>query len=65
MHNSSISQTKPDSFIQKVKNETKIFTNINYILDKLNRDGSFISVKDTFCVILETEVRFAIGGRFH
>ena len=57
-------ETGIDSFTNKVKNETKIFTNINYILDKLEGDGYFLSVKDTFCLILEKEMTFAIGGTF-
>ena len=57
------SQKGIESFTNKVKNETKIFTNINYILDKLESDGYFFSVKKTFCIILEKEMKFAVGGK--
>ena len=50
------------SFLDKVKYEIQVFENINFILDKIQSDGYFESVKSTFSVILSEEMAFAIGG---
>ena len=56
-------EIKGTSFIGKIKNETKIFANINFILDKIESDGYFDAVQSTFGVIFSKEMAFAVSGK--
>lgn len=51
---------------QKLKNkiwqETKIFRNIHIILEKVEQDGYFDSLFDTFKKIFSEEIHFALTG---
>jgi hypothetical protein len=58
-------EIKGNSFIGKIKNETKIFSNINFILDKIESDGYFDSVQSTFGVIFSKEMAFAVSGKIN
>ena len=51
------------SFLNKIKNETKIFANINFILDKIETDGYFENVQETFISIFSKEMAFAVSGK--
>ena len=52
------------SLLNKIKNETKIFANINFILDKIESDGYFGTVQDTFSLIFSKEMAFAVSGKY-
>lgn len=56
-------QIKGSCFLDKIKNETKIFANINFILEKIQSDGYFNSVQSTFGLIFSKEMAFAVSGR--
>lgn len=51
-----------ESLFTRIRSETKIFTNINFILDKINNDGYFDSVASTFSSIFSKEMEFAVSG---
>lgn len=48
--------------ISRIRNETKIFTNIHIILDKAEQDGYFETLFGTFSRIFDLEVHFALKG---
>ena len=55
-------RTIEGTFLQKIKSETKIFANINYILDKIENDGYFETIHNTFQQIFAKEMAFAVQG---
>ena len=60
-----IQTNKDDSLLHKIKSETKIYTNINFILNKINQDGYFDTVADAFSSIFSKEMAFAISGNYN
>ena len=52
-----------EDLLSRIKSETKIFTNINFILDKITNDGYFDSVSEAFSSIFSKEIEFAISGK--
>lgn len=49
-----------ESIYPKVKHGIRVLGNIGFILDKLERDGNFRLVQDTFQAVIDKEVLFAI-----
>ena len=60
-----LSRQHEGSFLNKIKSETKIFANINYILDKIENDGYFETIQTTFHQIFSKEMAFAVQGKFN
>ena len=58
-----LSRHNEGTFISKIKSETKIFANINYILEKIENDGYFETIQSTFHQIFNKEMTFAVQGR--
>lgn len=58
-----LSRQTEGTFLTKIKSETKIFANINYILDKIENDGYFETIQETFHQIFAKEMAFAVQGR--
>ena len=52
------------SLLKKIKYETKIFSNISFILEKMESDGHFLSVEEAFSKIFHKEMTFAVNGSF-
>ena len=63
MINMEVGNPEEESLYNRIKSDTKIFTNINFILDKINNDGYFESVASTFASIFSKEMEFAISGK--
>ena len=57
-----LSRHNEGTFISKIKSETKIFANINYILEKIENDGYFENIQSTFHQIFAKEMTFAVQG---
>lgn len=57
-----MSRQTEGTFLTKIKSETKIFANINYILDKIENDGYFETIQETFHQIFAKEMAFAVQG---
>ena len=56
-----LSKAQPEeNLYSRIKQGVKILTNINFILDKLEKEGKLKKIEDTFQNILETEIDFAI-----
>ena len=49
--------------MDKIKSETKIFGNINFILDKIEHDGYFETIQSSFHQIFNKEMTFAVQGK--
>ena len=58
-----LSRHNEGTFLNKIKSETKIFANINYILDKIESDGYFSTIQTTFQQIFDKEMAFAVQGK--
>ena len=48
----------------KVKQEAKIFSNILFILGKVEQDGFFGQITDNYDKIIESEMFYAVNGNF-
>lgn len=48
------------TFFKKVNNESRIFSNIGFIVDKLENDGFLNNLKSCYSLILDREVSFAL-----
>lgn len=53
------------SFFQKMQEEVKILANINFILEKLKKEGYFGEIQSVFHKILNNEIIFAIKGEYN
>lgn len=48
------------SFFGKLKQDSKIISNINFILDKMDRDGHLTTIKSSIESIFNKEIIFAV-----
>lgn len=48
-------------FLLKIKQEVKVISNINFILEKIERDGFLGSLRETLERVLSNEISFAVG----
>lgn len=60
----SITNTEQDdqAFLKSIQNETKIFKNIGFIIEKMETEGNFKTVKETFTNLFGKEVLYTIKG---
>ena len=58
-----LSRQNEGTFLNKIKSETRIFGNINYILDKIDNDGYFETIETSFHKIFTQEMTFAVEGK--
>lgn len=49
------------SFFSKIKQEVKVVCNLNFILEKLDREGFLNALREAFDRILSNEINFALG----
>ena len=59
-----LNRNSEGTFMSKIRTETKIFANINYILDKIENDGYFEKIQNTFNQIFSKEMAFAVQGNY-
>lgn len=48
-------------FLSKIKTETKVVSNVCFILDKLERDGQLLSIKEVLNTTILNEIVYAVG----
>ena len=57
-----IDKKKTDQiFYNKIKQDAKVLTNINYILEKIEEDGYLSQIKINFLTILENEISYSLN----
>jgi hypothetical protein len=49
-----------DKFLSKIHNDLKIFNNLSFILNKLQKEGHFQGIKDIINKIFGIELRFTL-----
>lgn len=55
-------QSSLEQNIADVKNELKIFSNLNIIVDKIETDGLLYSIVDFIEKLFKNELHFALSG---
>lgn len=61
MMNTNLAQDD-QAFLQSIQNETKIFNNIGFIIEKMEAEGNFKTVKETFTNLFGREVLYTVKG---
>lgn len=57
-----INKSKLDKrLFSKIRQETKVISNITFILEKLDRDGHLNVLKQAFDSVFNNEIKFSIG----
>lgn len=51
--------------INRVKNDVRTYSNISYILDKVEQDGNLLLIAKTFQQIIHDEFTFAVYGKLN
>lgn len=62
MSRHSMSKNK-DPFVLKIQKDLKIFNNLTFILDKLQKEGLFGNIKDIINRIFEKELKFTLESK--
>ncbi len=60
MQSKGVFSSDHHNFFGKVRQEVKVLTNIQYILDKIEHDGFLQAIRDSFEKIISHEVAFAL-----
>ena len=53
--------TQHENLYSKIKHEAKIFSNIIYILGKIEQDGFFQNISDNYDKIIRSEMLYAVN----
>lgn len=61
--NISETNSKEISFLIKIQNETKIFNNIGFIIEKMHSEGNFKTIRNIFKTIFSQEVLYTVKGK--
>jgi hypothetical protein len=60
MNKNQVKESEDDIFLRKVKKDLNIFNNLNFILEKIKKEGHFKTIKQIYLSIFSSELTFTL-----